>query len=71
MVKAQRFSITMPPCTLAQVSARQARPEDEQSTDRSSVIARASIAISTLWTLPGVPCARASARGNRGSFSTH
>lgn len=39
-MKAQRFSITMPPRTLAQVAARQARPEDEQSTDRSSVITK-------------------------------
>jgi hypothetical protein len=40
MMKAHRFSITMPPATLAQVAARQAWPEDEQSTDRSSVIAK-------------------------------
>jgi hypothetical protein len=39
-MKTQRLSITMPAHTLAQVTARQARPEDEQSTDRSSVIAK-------------------------------
>jgi len=39
-MKAQRFSITMPPATLAQVEARQANPQDEQSTDRSSTIAK-------------------------------
>jgi hypothetical protein len=39
-MQVQRLSITMPAHTLAQVTARQARPEDEQSTDRSSVIAK-------------------------------
>ena len=39
-MKTQRLSITMPSHTLAQVTARQARPGEEQSTDRSSVIAR-------------------------------
>jgi len=39
-MKTQRLSITMPAHTLAQVEARQARPGEEQSTDRSSVIAK-------------------------------
>ncbi len=39
-MKAQRFSITMPPSTLEHVAARQANPQDEQSADRSSVIAK-------------------------------
>jgi hypothetical protein len=39
-MKTQRLSITMPSHTLAQVEARQARPGEEQSTDRSSVIAK-------------------------------
>ena len=36
----QRLSITMPPSTLAHVEARQANPQDEQSTDRSATIAK-------------------------------
>ena len=39
-MKAQRFSITMPPSTLEQIAARQARQGEEQSYDRSAVIAR-------------------------------
>ena len=39
-MKTQRLSITMPSHTLAHVEARQANPQDEQSTDRSAVIAR-------------------------------
>ena len=39
-MQVQRLSITMPSHTLEQVKARQARPGEEQSTDRSSVIAR-------------------------------
>ena len=35
-----RLSITMPPSTLAHVEARQARSGEEQSYDRSAVIAR-------------------------------
>jgi hypothetical protein len=40
MMQVQRLSITMPSHTLEQVKARQARPGEEQSTDRSSVIAK-------------------------------
>ena len=36
----QRFSITMPPRTLEHIAARQARLGEEQSYDRSSVIAK-------------------------------
>jgi hypothetical protein len=39
-MKTQRLSITMPSHTLAQVEARQARPGEERSTDRSAVIAK-------------------------------
>ena len=39
-MKTQRLSITIPTHTLAQVEARQANPQDEQSTDRSSTIAK-------------------------------
>ncbi len=39
-MKTQRLSITMPPSTLAHVEARQANPQDEQSTDRSATIAK-------------------------------
>ncbi len=39
-MKTQRLSITMPAHTLAQVEARQANPQDEQSTDRSATIAK-------------------------------
>ncbi|NLC57471.1 MAG: hypothetical protein GX774_11590 [Armatimonadetes bacterium] len=39
-MKTQRLSITMPAHTLAQVEARQARPGEEQSTDRSATIAK-------------------------------
>ena len=39
-MKTQRLSITIPAHTLAQVEARQARPGEEQSTDRSAVIAK-------------------------------
>jgi len=39
-MKTQRLSITMPSHTLEQVKARQARPGEEQSYDRSSIIAK-------------------------------
>lgn len=39
-MKTQRLSITIPAHTLEHVSARQARPGEEQSYDRSSVIVR-------------------------------
>ena len=39
-MQVQRLSITMPPHTLAHVEARQANPQDEQSTDRSATIAK-------------------------------
>jgi len=39
-MKAQRFSITMPAHTLQAVEARQARPGEEQSYDRSATIAK-------------------------------
>ena len=39
-MKTQRLSITMPSHTLAHVEARQANPQDEQSTDRSATIAK-------------------------------
>ena len=39
-MQAQRLSITMPAHTLEQVKARQANPQDEQSTDRSATIAK-------------------------------
>ena len=39
-MKTQRLSITMPAHTLEHIAARQARPGEEQSTDRSSVIAK-------------------------------
>jgi hypothetical protein len=39
-MQVQRLSITMPAHTLAQVEARQANPQDEQSTDRSATIAK-------------------------------
>lgn len=39
-MQVQRLSITMPSHTLEQVKARQARPGEEQSTDRSSVISK-------------------------------
>jgi len=39
-MKTQRLSITMPSHTLAHVEARQARSGEEQSYDRSAVIAR-------------------------------
>jgi hypothetical protein len=39
-MQVQRLSITMPPSTLAHVEARQANPQDEQSTDRSATIAK-------------------------------
>lgn len=40
-MKTQRLSITMPAHTLAQIEARQARPGEEQSYDRSATIAKA------------------------------
>ena len=39
-MQAQRLSITMPAHTLEHVSARQARPGEEQSYDRSATIAK-------------------------------
>lgn len=39
-MQVQRLSITMPAHTLEQVKARQARPGEDQSVDRSSVIAK-------------------------------
>lgn len=39
-MKTQRLSITMPSHTLAQVEARQARPGEDQSVDRSATIAK-------------------------------
>lgn len=39
-MKTQRLSITMPAHTIAQVEARQARPGEEQSMDRSATIAK-------------------------------
>ncbi len=39
-MQVQRLSITMPARTLAQVEARQARPGEEQSYDRSATIAK-------------------------------
>ena len=39
-MQVQRLSITMPPSTLAHVEARQARPGEGQSYDRSATIAK-------------------------------
>jgi len=39
-MQVQRLSITMPPSTLAHVEARQARPGEERSFDRSTIIAK-------------------------------